>query len=137
MSQLGMFRAALILGAVALATACAGQPTPVAHTVAPPPAAKQIYVVVERGQSLDRIARDYRVAKQEIIAANQLKPPYELKPGTVLTLPASAAQPPKEATQSKGTSTQAAPKPPQAVAATAPARPTRPKRPPPEVIPLD
>ena len=53
MSQLGMFRAALILGAVALATACAGQPTPVAHTVAPPPAAKQIYVVVERGQPLD------------------------------------------------------------------------------------
>ena len=135
MGQLGMFRAALILGAVALATACAGQSTP--HTVAPPPAAKQIYVVVERGQSLDRIARDYRVAKQEIIAANQLKPPYELKPGTVLTLPASAAQPPKEATQSKGAPGQSAPKPPQAVAATAPARPTRPKRPPPEVIPLD
>ena len=139
MSQLGMFRAALILGAGALATACAGQPTPVAQTAAPvPPAAKQVYVVVERGQSLDRIARDYGVAKQDIIAANQLKPPYELKPGTVLAVPAGAAQRPKEAAQSKAAPpTQAAPKLPQAAAATGPARPTRPKRPPPEVIPLD
>ena len=47
----------------------AGQPAPVEPSVAPAAsAAKQIYVVVERGQSLDRVARDYRVAKQDIIA---------------------------------------------------------------------
>lgn len=138
MSQLGIVRAALILGTGALAAACAGQPAPVGPTVAPAqPAARQIYVVVERGQSLDRIARDYRVAKQDIIAANQLKPPYELKPGTVLAMPMGAAQPPKEVTPAKSAlPAQATSKPDQA-AATAGARPTRPKRPPPEVIPLD
>ena len=102
MSQLDIVRAALILGTGALAAACGEQPAPVAPTVAPAaPIAKQIYLVVERGQSLDRIARDYRVAKQDIIAANQLKPPYELKPGTVLTLPAGTAQSAKKATAAK------------------------------------
>jgi LysM repeat protein len=138
-SQIVIFRAALILGAGALATACAEKPAPVAHTAVPAaPAAKQIYVVVERGQTLDQIARNYRVAKQDIIAANQLKPPYELKPGTVLTLPAGAAQPPKEATQSKpALPAKAAAKPDQAAAIAGSARPTRPKRPPPKAIPLD
>ena len=102
MSQLGIFRAALILGAGALATACAGQTGPMAHTAAPAvPAEKQIYVIVQRGQSLDRIAREYRVAKQEIIAANHLKPPFQVKPGAVLVIPLGAAQLSKEATQSK------------------------------------
>ena len=113
MSQLGIFRAALILGAGALATACAGQTGPMAHTAAPAvPAEKQIYVIVQRGQSLDRIAREYRVAKQEIIAANHLKPPFQVKPGAVLVIPLGAAQLSKEATQSKGAPAKAAPKPP-------------------------
>ena len=107
------------------------------------PAVKQIYVVVERGQSLDRIAQMYRVAKQDIIVANQLKPPYELKPGTVLAMPAGPAQPLKDATaESKPPAPprRAAPKPDQtSTAATVPDAPrqTRPKRQPPEVIPLD
>jgi LysM repeat protein len=133
MSKVVIFRAALIFAAGAVATACGEKPAPVAHTAVPAaPAAKQIYVVVERGQTLDQIARNYRVAKQDIVAVNQLKPPYELKPGTVLTIPAGAAQPPKEATQSK-----AAPKPDQAAAMARSARPTRPKRPPAKAIPLD
>ena len=101
MNCAGVFRVALVLGTSAL-LACTDRPATPA--VAPPmPAVKQIYVVVERGQSLDRIAQMYRVAKQDIIAANQLKPPYELKPGTVLAMPASPAQPLKDATAGQAT----------------------------------
>ena len=64
MHQVGIFRAALILGCGALA-ACADRPVPGAPAAAPAaPAASQIYVVVERGQSLDRIAQAYRVATE-------------------------------------------------------------------------
>jgi hypothetical protein len=41
------------------------------------------------------------VSRSKIIAANQLKPPYELKPGTLLAVPAGAPQRPNEAAQSK------------------------------------
>jgi LysM repeat protein len=138
MHQVGIFRAALILGCGALA-ACADRPVPGAPAAAPAaPAASQIYVVVERGQSLDRIAQAYRVAKQDIIVANNLKPPYALKPGTVLQMPLSAVQTAKQTPEPKprpvsGT----AAKPDRSAGTAAPAPPARPKRPPPEVIPLD
>jgi LysM repeat protein len=45
------------------------------------------FVVIERGQSLESIARTYRVAKRDIIATNQLAAPYNLKPGTQLEVP--------------------------------------------------
>src|SRR5258708_19633635 len=45
------------------------------------------FVVVERGQSLESIARTYRVAKRDIIETNHLAVPYNLKPGTQLEVP--------------------------------------------------
>ena len=45
------------------------------------------FVVVERGQSLESIARTYRVTKRDIIATNHLAVPYNLKPGTQLEVP--------------------------------------------------
>jgi LysM repeat protein len=58
------------------------------------------YAFVERGQSLDAIAKTYHVAKQRIIAANKLTPPFTLKPGLVLAIPLSAieAAPPSQKT---------------------------------------
>jgi LysM repeat protein len=136
--QFGIFRAALILGCGALA-ACADRPAPVAAAAAPAaPAASQIYVIVERGQSLDRIAQAYRVAKQDIIVANNLKPPYALKPGTVLQMPLTAVQPAKQTPEPKSTpASGSAAKPDRAAGTAAPAPSARPKRPAPEVIPLD
>ena len=135
MDQFDIFRAALILGCGALA-ACADHSAPVAPAAAP--VASQIYVIVERGQSLDRIAQAYRVTKQDIIVANNLKPPYALKPGTVLQMPRSAVRPAKQTPEPKprpvsGT----AAKPDRAAGTAAPAPRARPKRPAPEVIPLD
>jgi LysM repeat protein len=138
MDQFGIFRAALILGCGAVA-ACADRPAPVAPTAAPAaPAASQIYVIVERGQSLDRIAQAYRVTKQDIIVANNLKPPYALKPGTVLQMPLTAVQPAKQTPEPKPRpSSGTAAKPDRSSGTVAPAPPARPKRPSPDVIPLD
>jgi LysM repeat protein len=90
MFRLGIYRTALIVGCC-LVAACAER-RPAVVPAAPPAAAKPIYVVVARGQSLDRIAQTYHVAKDDIIAANQLKPPYRLKPGTVLAIPVVATE---------------------------------------------
>jgi LysM repeat protein len=90
MVWLNIYRTALIVGC-GLVAACTERPPAVAPA-APPAAAKPIYVVVARGQSLDRIAQTYRVPKDDIIAANQLKPPYRLKPGTVLAIPIVATE---------------------------------------------
>src|SRR6266568_1677538 len=79
-------RAAMLLSCSMLIAACAARPPSGPETPAHPAPAIQIgfHIVVERGQSLDRIAQTYRVSKQDIIAANNLTPPYALKPGTVL-----------------------------------------------------
>jgi LysM repeat protein len=106
-------------------------------------------VVVERGQSLDRIAQTYRVAKDDIIAANQLKPPYRLKPGTVLAIPVAiteTAEPaalrptpdtPPRAAAKPDTSLRAAVKPDRAASTPAPVRRAKPKAAEQAVIPLD
>lgn len=121
--------------------ACAARaprgPEPPAH---PTPATQTgFHIVVERGQSLDRIAQTYRVAKEAIIAANNLEPPYALKPGTVLQMPLTAVQPAKKPLP-KPTPTPAsttAAKPDRSTESAASAPRARPKRQPPEIIPLD
>jgi LysM repeat protein len=147
MFRLGIFRTALIMGC-GLVAACAQRPPPVTPA-APPAATKQIHVVVERGQSLDRIAQTYRVAKDDIIAANQLKPPYRLKPGTVLVIPAvvtETAEPaairpqpdtPSRAAAKRDTSLHAAAKPDRATSTPTPVRRAKPKALEQAVIPLD
>jgi LysM repeat protein len=138
MRPIGNFRAALILGCGVLA-ACAERPAPVVPAAAPAaPTPNQISVVVGRGQSLDLIAKAYRVDKQEIIAANNLKPPYALKPGTILRMPLTAVPPAKQTTKPKPTPAGAtAAKPDRSIETAAPGPSGRPKRPPLEVIPLD
>ena len=59
-------------------------------SVAMPRADRQ--VTVERGQSLGKLAVQYHVSKQAIIAANHLEPPdYKVKIGSRLTIPGAAA----------------------------------------------
>ncbi len=55
------------------------------------PSSPARHIVVRRGQSLDGVAHAYHVPKSVIIAANGLQPPYELKAGTRLTIPAGGA----------------------------------------------
>ncbi len=137
MNQLGVFRAVLILGCGALA-ACAERPAPVPPATAPAaPAASQISVIVARGQSLDLIAKAYRVDKQDIIAANNLKPPYALKPGSTLRMPLTAVPPAKQATKPKPAPASAIAAKPDRSETAAPGPSGRPKRRPLEVIPLD
>ena len=96
---LGLRCGLLALGCVAVA-ACSHDPGPAAPVASGEPArAGHIYLMVDRGQTLDRIAQTYRVAKQDIIAANNLTPPYTLRPGTMLEIPLAA--PPAAATASK------------------------------------
>src|SRR5215213_2029265 len=137
MSRLSIYLTALIMGC-GLVTACAERP-PAMAPAAPPAATKGVYVVVGRGQSLDQIAQTYRVAKGDIIAANQLKPPYSLKPGTVLAIPVvgtKAAEP--AATRSKpDTPLRTTAPPDRATSASTPVRRTKPKTFEQAVIPLD
>ena len=95
-------RAALVLVSVALLTACADEPrtAPPMTTAGAIPDAGKIYVVVQRGQSLDQIARSFGVPKGDIIAANNLGPPYSVKPGAVLAIPGAATTAIKQATLS-------------------------------------
>jgi LysM repeat protein len=133
MKRLGFSRTALLLCCGLLADCAPSAPPP---APAPPPVAQEpmIYVVVERGQSLDAIAKRYRITKQRIIAANKLTPPFSLKPGLVLAIPLSAAGPPAKKTATKPRSTEAVDSD---ETPSAPPKSARPKRPPPEVIPLD
>src|SRR5438105_11205023 len=60
-----------------------------------PPQERQMpdrQITVERGQSLGKLAVQYHVSKQAIIAANQLEPPdYKVKIGSRLTIPGAGA----------------------------------------------
>jgi murein DD-endopeptidase MepM/ murein hydrolase activator NlpD len=86
-------------------------PTPLAP---PRPEPQGRRIVVQRGQSLSRIAHQLGVPQHDIIAANHLKPPYKIETGQHLLIPGGAAS-------------RAPHEPPAAVAAAAA----------PEVIPLD
>lgn len=53
-------------------------------------------VVVQHGQSLDKLTRTLGVAKHAVIQRNELTPPYQIKTGSVLVVPANAAAPPQK-----------------------------------------
>ena len=55
-------------------------------------------ITVKRGQSLGGIAHAYHVPERALIAANNLKPPYELRAGARLVIPDGNAPPPRLAT---------------------------------------
>jgi LysM repeat protein len=76
----------------------AGAPTnrPTANSTTP----DSHFITVHRGQSLGGIAEANHVSKQTIIATNHLSPPYKLKIGQRLTIPA-----PMEEASAKGKKT--------------------------------
>jgi murein DD-endopeptidase MepM/ murein hydrolase activator NlpD len=98
----GITRTGLVVILAGLVGACAEQsePAPVflrgaaepmaAPMLAPPMPARQ--VVVQRGQTLAGFAYTYHVSKSAIIAANGLRPPYELKAGSRLVIPGSGVR---------------------------------------------
>jgi murein DD-endopeptidase MepM/ murein hydrolase activator NlpD len=68
----------------------AGTATPMpAPVFAPRPLSPRISVTVRPGQTLNGLARDYHIRPSLIVAANDLKPPYELKTGQRLLVPLS------------------------------------------------
>jgi len=97
----------------------AGEPV-IAPMPAPPPA---LQVIVQRGQTLDGYAYTYHLPKSAIIAANGLRPPYELKTGQRLVIPNQqlAMAPPPAAERPWSPS----PMPPQQQAAMPPPQPPR------------
>jgi murein DD-endopeptidase MepM/ murein hydrolase activator NlpD len=101
-------------------------PPPTPMQAAPPPMAAQGQreIVVERGQSLGRIAERYHVPKGEIIEANHLRPPYNIEIGQRLVLPGGEPPPPQLARA--GSIPLEGPPPPQQQAAREPA-----------IVPLD
>ena len=156
----GMGRAGLIAIFGGLLAGCAGPsaPAPVffaGDTGAPPIAATQaplpppaLHVTVRRGQTLDGYAYTYHLPRSAIIAANNLRPPYELKAGQRLTIPAAGsrqAEPGSPTASAVATPQPLAP--PQAAIAQPPAHPetvapaAQPPAPvakaEPDVIPLD
>jgi LysM repeat protein len=68
----------------------AAAPTNSSAAKANPPDAR--FVTVRAGQSLGGIAETNHVSKQAIIAANHLSPPYKLKIGLRLAIPAAVAE---------------------------------------------
>lgn len=156
----GLVRAGLVAILAGLIGGCAeqGAPAPVflrgdagvapGFTAASAQAQPTMHVVVRRGQTLDGYAYTYHVQRSAIIAANNLRPPYELKAGQRLTIPTGggavgpiASAPVALPPQSSPPPAQAALPPPAAI----PQPPSRPETiaPPtavkamPEVIPLD
>jgi len=87
------------------------------------PADAHRVIVVERGESLGRIAERYHVPKRDIVDANHLKPPYNVEIGQRLVLP--GGPPPPQMAQAGSIPLEGPPPPPQQ-AARAPA-----------VVPLD
>jgi LysM repeat protein len=136
--------AALVLGSGSLLAACGERPdvsTPAAAPGDHPNARAPItaHIVVQRGQSLRRIAREYHVEERDIIAANHLAPPYTLKPGTFLTITVAAPEPKNQnKPASKPARTARAPgKADHESPSANPARRTTVKRSVPDAIPLD
>ena len=141
MNHLGILRAAVFAGCGVLASACADQQAPpsMAAPALAKPAAGRAYLVVERGQSLDKIAQSYHVAKRDLIAANHLQPPYTLTPGAVLEIPPSTPGPVAKAKTrpKKPVAAEREGKPVRTAGVPASERPVKPKPAEPAVIPLD
>jgi murein DD-endopeptidase MepM/ murein hydrolase activator NlpD len=99
----GIARVGLVVILAGLLASCAPQsePAPVFQRGAAQPAGapvtallpvpSSVQITVRPGQSLGGVAQTYRVPKSAIIAANGLRPPYELKIGQRLTIPGSSA----------------------------------------------
>ena len=129
----------------------------------PPPSAAPVQpprqITVERGMQVGKLAVQYHVSKQAIIAANHLEPPdYKVKIGTRLSIPGGAAPATQQAMASPPPSSGSNPNvipldeppasrraaasppkpaaPPPAVAAVAPppSSPSRPAMPPPPAV---
>ena len=66
---------------------------PPASPFAPQPAPPRLVVIVKQGQTLNALAHFYHVRPSQIVAANDLKPPYELRAGMRLIVPAGDAPP--------------------------------------------
>jgi len=132
-----------------LLAACSSRGVSVAPTATPAasPAQNEIYIVVQRGQTLDAIADRFHVKKAEIIALNDLIPPYRLKPGGILKLPVAAQLDPETQADEEpapqprpsasATSATTAASPAQAQRPARPKRSEKPKPSAPQVIPLD
>jgi LysM repeat protein len=137
MSRCGFFGAALALTCGTFLTACVQGPqnsVPVEMSAHPPAAPEETrYIVVQRGQSVGRIAESYHVSQQAIIAANHLAPPYRLNAGARLAIPGSVVQPETQPTQSTKEVASSAP----GSAKPAQARNAKIRHAEPEVIPLD
>ena len=136
---------AVLVACSGLLTACIQAPSgPVPVTTSVPqrpsvpavaglPSAPGRSILVKPGQTLGGIAETLQVPARAIIAANNLRPPYELKAGQRLVIPEIADRAmPTKATAPPRT------RPAVGVDADAKQQPQRrPKRPPPEEIPLD
>lgn len=117
-----MLRAAAAIAAIGFVTACEAPTTTALNGDAPGVAApspdtpkseareEAREIVVEAGQSVSRIAARYHMPRRAIIAANNLTPPYKIKPGQHLLIPSAGGLPPAPAVA---------------------------ESPPPEIIPLD
>lgn len=139
-------RAIIVLAFGGLLAACTSEtPAPLGSgavgALEPQPAAEPAvhYIIVQPGQSLGRIAEAYHVPERAIIAANGLTPPYKLKAGARLALPANAALQPVRATAALSPpERKSTPHPVHAAVATAKPPPhAKPRRTAPEVTSLD
>lgn len=99
---------ALAVAGIAALCACAPRSTPapvfIGNMYAPPPGASVVQpagagsqgrVVVQPGDTLIAISRYHQTALLALIEANNLEPPYVIKPGQVLRLPEQGTQPPR------------------------------------------
>ena len=88
MQQRTNLRMAIPLSCGPLSAACGGLKDSVVPAVASVqlPAARQIYIIVQRGQTLERVAQKFHIEGRGR-SLNNLNPPYVLKPGEVLQIP--------------------------------------------------
>ena len=69
------------------------------------------YIVVEHGQTLDKVAHSLHVSPTALAAANRLKPPYKIKIGSPLLIPDDAPPPIQQVSASRDTPSVAPPTP--------------------------
>lgn len=82
-------RTGLALAIVMALSSCAHPPQPSVQTFDPlPPSAAGEIIQSQPGDTVYAIAQRYNVSMRDVIALNNLRPPYNLAPGTPLTLPA-------------------------------------------------